>query len=58
LSNLADQRVVRAATRVPFAALAGEKATAGGAALAKAIEEASLFAEDDPYRAATTTRAS
>jgi hydroxymethylglutaryl-CoA reductase len=61
LSNLADRRVVRAATRVPFAALAGEAAAktapeqvaAAGAALAKAIEEASRFAEADPYRAAT-----
>jgi len=61
LSNLADQRVVRASTRVPFVALMGEKeaaaspekATAAGAALAQAIENASRFAEDDPYRAAT-----
>jgi len=57
LSNLADQRVVRATTRVPFSALAGgaspDQATVAGAALAQAIEEASRFAEDDPYRAAT-----
>jgi hydroxymethylglutaryl-CoA reductase len=57
LSNLADRRVVRAKTRVPFAALAGDKAgddaAAKGEALAHAIEAASRFAEDDPYRAAT-----
>jgi hydroxymethylglutaryl-CoA reductase len=57
LSNLADRRVVRASTRVPFAALAGEKtgdkATEVGTALALAIEAASRFAEDDIYRAAT-----
>ena len=56
LSNLADRRVVRASTRVPFAALAGEQATDkadSGAALAHAIEAASRFAEDDIYRAAT-----
>src|SRR5512141_3036101 len=57
LSNLADRRVVRATARVPFAALAGEKAgdqaLAQGTALAHAIEETSRFAELDPYRAAT-----
>jgi hydroxymethylglutaryl-CoA reductase len=59
LSNLADQRVVRARARVPFAALAGDKETSAdkatefGAALAQAIEDASRFAEDDAYRAAT-----
>jgi len=57
LSNLADRRVVRASTRVPFAALAGEKAgdkaAEQGAALALAIEAASRFAEDDIYRATT-----
>ena len=57
LSNLADRRVVRASTRVPCAALAGndagERAAEQGAGLARAIEAASRFAEDDPYRAAT-----
>ena len=61
LSNLADRRVVRATARIPFAALAGEMSTQGssreaeeqGAELARAIEAASRFAEDDPYRAAT-----
>jgi hydroxymethylglutaryl-CoA reductase len=54
LSNLADQRLVRVSTRVPCTALAsGTADAASGAALAQAIEEASRFAEDDPYRAAT-----
>ena len=53
LSNLADRRVVRASGRVPFTALAGEKTAEEGAALARAIEAASRFAEDDIYRAAT-----
>jgi hydroxymethylglutaryl-CoA reductase len=61
LSNLADRRVVRASARIPFAALAGEASAQGssrevearGAELAHAIEAASRFAEDDPYRAAT-----
>ena len=61
LSNLADRRVTRASTRVPFAALAGEISAQGssrrveerGAEMARAIEAASRFAEDDPYRAAT-----
>jgi hydroxymethylglutaryl-CoA reductase len=61
LSNLADRRVVRASARIPFAALAGETSAQGssreveerGAELAHAIEAASRFAEDDPYRAAT-----
>ena len=61
LSNLADRRVVRVTTRIPFAALAGETSASGssreveerGARLARAIEAASRFAEDDPYRAAT-----
>jgi hydroxymethylglutaryl-CoA reductase len=56
LSNLADRRVVRASTRVPVGALAAEKAAdraQDGAALACAIDAASRFAEEDPYRAAT-----
>jgi hydroxymethylglutaryl-CoA reductase len=56
LSNLADQRVVCASTQVPLAALAGsasDGSAVSGAELARAIEEASRFAEDDPYRAAT-----
>jgi hydroxymethylglutaryl-CoA reductase len=51
LSNLCDRRLVRVTGRVPFAALAGSQAA--GASVAREIEAASLFAEDDPYRAAT-----
>jgi hydroxymethylglutaryl-CoA reductase len=51
LTNLCDRRCVRVRARVPAAALA----TAGldGAAVRDGIVAASLFAEDDPYRAAT-----
>lgn len=51
LSNLADRRCVRSRCQVP----AGLLATAGldGALVAQGIEEASRFAEVDPYRAAT-----
>jgi len=52
LSNLADRRLVRAVGRVPLALLAG-KGEASPAALARGIEEASVFAGRDPYRAAT-----
>lgn len=51
LSNLADRRTVTAAGRVPFAALTREGFA--GADVARGIEEASVFAERDPYRAAT-----
>jgi hydroxymethylglutaryl-CoA reductase len=53
LSNLADQRLVRATGRVPYAALAGDGPVETGIALGQAIEAASRFAEDDNYRAAT-----
>ncbi len=52
LSNLTDRRRVLARGRVPFEVLQGR----GGEspeALARSIEEASVFAERDPYRAAT-----
>jgi degradative hydroxymethylglutaryl-CoA reductase len=52
LSNLTDRRTVTVTGRVPFAALDG-KGAGGGEALAKRIEEASVFAERDPYRACT-----
>ena len=52
LSNLADQRTVTVIGRVPFAALEG-KGAGSGEQLAKRIEEASVFAERDPYRACT-----
>jgi hydroxymethylglutaryl-CoA reductase len=57
LSNLSDRRTVEVEGRVPVSALDGKGATvrgeSGGRELAKAIEEASVFAERDPYRAAT-----
>ncbi|MBI4700073.1 MAG: hydroxymethylglutaryl-CoA reductase, degradative [Deltaproteobacteria bacterium] len=52
LSNLADRRLVVASGRVPFAALRA-KGESSPEALARGIEEASVFAERDPYRAAT-----
>jgi hydroxymethylglutaryl-CoA reductase len=52
ISNLADRRTVRVRGRVPFAALEGRGCTSA-AELARGIEEASVFAERDPYRAAT-----
>ncbi|HJL16125.1 MAG TPA: hydroxymethylglutaryl-CoA reductase, degradative [Sandaracinaceae bacterium LLY-WYZ-13_1] len=52
LSNLTDRRTVTVTGRVPFAALEG-KGAASGETLAKRIEEASVFAERDPYRACT-----
>ena len=52
LSNLNDRRTVRARGMIPFAAL-GKKNEVRGKQLAYRIEEASVFAERDPYRAAT-----
>jgi len=52
LTNLTDRRMVRARGRVPFAALEG-RGCDSPAELARGIEEASVFAERDPYRAAT-----
>ena len=48
LSNLSDRRMVHVQAKVPAAALAPN-----GAEVAQAIEAASVFAERDPYRAAT-----
>jgi hydroxymethylglutaryl-CoA reductase len=57
LSNLNDRRLVTVEGRVPFTALAEkggpDSKNRGGRELAKGIEEASVFAERDPYRAAT-----
>jgi hydroxymethylglutaryl-CoA reductase len=53
LSNLSDRRMVRVSGRVPFTALATDKSADSGATLAREIEAASRFAEDDIYRAAT-----
>ena len=52
LSNLADRRTVVATGRVPLTPL-GRGDAAAGEALAWGIVEASVFAERDPYRAAT-----
>jgi hydroxymethylglutaryl-CoA reductase len=51
LTNLCDRRCVRVGARIPVRALG----TAGldGEAVRDGIVAASLFAEDDPYRAAT-----
>ncbi len=51
LSNLADRRLVRASVEIPFATLG--TASLSGEAVAFAVEEASLFAEADPWRATT-----
>ena len=51
LSNLADRRLVVARGEVPIAQFAAKEAAA--LALTRGIEEASAFAERDPYRAAT-----
>ncbi|MFM8412217.1 MAG: hydroxymethylglutaryl-CoA reductase, degradative [Alphaproteobacteria bacterium] len=51
LSNLTDRRRARASVRYGFADLA--RADLDGEQVARAIEDASLFAEADPYRAAT-----
>ena len=60
LTNLNDRRTVYVEGRVPFASLGGKAAGSptgeggkGGLELARGIEEASVFAERDPYRAAT-----
>lgn len=52
LTNLSDQRTVTVTGRVPFSLLDG-KGGVGGEELARRIEEASVFAERDPYRACT-----
>jgi hydroxymethylglutaryl-CoA reductase len=52
VSNMADRRVVSASGWLPFSALEG-KGGRGPEDLARGIEEASVFAERDPYRAAT-----
>ncbi len=51
LSNLADQRLVRARTRIPSAMLETDKLS--GAVVAERMMEAWAFAAADPYRAAT-----
>lgn len=51
LSNLSDRRLARAEGRIPANALATDSAT--GEQVIDAIVEAAIFAEIDPYRAAT-----
>ena len=54
LSNLTDQRLVTVKGRIPFHAFCkGDQPLSFGEETAKGIEEASVFAERDPYRAAT-----
>jgi len=49
LTNYCDQRLARASARLPFAVVA----ETDGDDVARAVAEASLFAERDPYRAVT-----
>jgi hydroxymethylglutaryl-CoA reductase len=51
LSNLSDRRMAQATCRIPPAELATASLT--GTAVARSIIEAAVFAEVDPYRAAT-----
>ena len=54
LSNLADRRTTTVRGNIPFAAFAKQgQSPESGEATALAIQEASIFAERDPYRAAT-----
>lgn len=52
LSNLADERVVEVSGRAPFSSL-GAGLEQDPCDIGRAIEAASIFAERDPYRAAT-----
>ncbi len=52
LTNLSDRRTVTVRGLVPFSALEGQ-GKGDPRSLVKAIEEASVFAERDPYRACT-----
>jgi hydroxymethylglutaryl-CoA reductase len=51
LSHLSDRRLVRSRCRIPFTELDAFHLT--GEELAQGVVQASLFAEGDPYRAAT-----
>lgn len=53
LSNLTDRRMVRVQVRVPGEALLSEGSSLSAREVVQAIEAASIFAERDPYRAAT-----
>jgi hydroxymethylglutaryl-CoA reductase len=52
LSNLADRRLITARGQASFATL-GDGDEARGRDVAEGVQEASVFAERDPYRAAT-----
>lgn len=53
LSNLCSERMVTASGCVPYAALEHPKLGLSGRDVAQRVEEASVFAEVDPYRATT-----
>lgn len=53
LSNLSDRRLVKVQATAPFGALTAGGNEQEGRRVAQAIEEASVFAERDCYRAAT-----
>lgn len=53
LSNLSDRRMVKVSATAPFGSLCQSHDTEEGRKVAQAIEEASIFAERDTYRAAT-----
>ncbi|MDY0005049.1 MAG: 3-hydroxy-3-methylglutaryl-CoA reductase, partial [Polyangia bacterium] len=53
LSNLADRRLVTVTGRVALDRLVLGDGSTSGLQIAKGVEEASVFAERDPYRAAT-----
>lgn len=53
LSNLSDRRLVQVSVKVPGDALLAPKSSMTSGEVLDAIEAASVFAERDPYRAAT-----
>ena len=53
LSNLADRRLVVARGQLPVGRLGSNGDPNAGAKIARGVEEAAVFAERDPYRAAT-----
>ncbi|MEE2779166.1 MAG: hydroxymethylglutaryl-CoA reductase, degradative [Myxococcota bacterium] len=53
LSNLADRRLVRAEGRLPVSSLSRPDLSLSGEEVAERLVRASVFAEEDPYRAAT-----
>lgn len=53
LSNLSDRRMVKVRAMAPFSSLCSSGDGEEGRRVAQAIEDASIFAERDPYRAST-----